>query len=283
MAGYLNLSRVIPTMLVKRILAALALAVVGIPAIIFGGHYFVILITLLLGIAAWEYGRMFRLVDFNASEPLLVGGVVLVAVVRHYFPDYAAVVFSLLILAAMTWHLVDYERGRDRAATDFAVTAGGIIYIGWIGAYLIDLRFLTDGLWWILYVLPAIWFADTAAYFIGSRFGKRRLSPRLSPKKSWEGYLAGVLFSTVGTAGLTVLWHSLGGPDVMWWQGAALGAMLSILTLLGDLGESMFKRQAGVKDSSNIIPGHGGVFDRMDSWLWGGVLGYYFIVWFLIH
>ncbi len=270
-------------MLIKRTLAALALAVVGIPAIIFGSHYYVVLITLLLGIAAWEYGRMFRHVDYNASEPLLVGGVVIVAAVRHYAPDYATAVFSLLILSAMTWHLVAYERGRDRAASDFAVTVGGIVYLGWIGAYLIDLRFLAEGLWWILLVFPATWFADTAAYFIGSRFGKHRLSPRLSPKKSWEGYIAGIVFGTAGTAGLALLWHQFGGPDLTWWQGAALGALLSILTLLGDLGESMIKRQSGLKDSSHIIPGHGGVFDRMDSWLWGGVLGYYFILWFLIH
>ena len=268
-------------MLIKRTLAALALAVVGIPAIIFGSHYFVALITLLLAIAAWEYGRMFRHVDFNASEPLLVGGVVIVAAVRHYSPDYAAAAFSLLILVAMTWHLIAYERGRDRAASDFAVTVGGIVYLGWIGAYLIDLRFLENGLWWILLVFPAIWFADSAAYFIGSRFGRHHLSPRLSPKKSWEGYVAGIVFGTAGTAGLALLWHRFGGPDLTWWQGAALGAMLSILTLLGDLGESMLKRQSGLKDSSHIIPGHGGVFDRMDSWLWGGVLGYYFILWFL--
>jgi phosphatidate cytidylyltransferase len=182
----------------------------------------------------------------------------------------------------MTWHLLDYERGRDPAATDFAVTVGGIVYLGWIGSYLIELRNLDNGLWWLLLVLPSVWFADSAAYFIGSRFGKHRLSPRLSPRKTWEGYWGGVAFGTLGGAGLAVLWHSLGSPAVTWWQGALLGAFLSILTTLGDLGESMIKRQAGVKDSSNIIPGHGGVLDRMDSWLWAGALGYFFIVWFLL-
>jgi phosphatidate cytidylyltransferase len=269
-------------MLIKRTLAALVLAVIGIPAIIFGGIYFFVLITLLLGIAAWEFGRIFRTAGFNASDPLLVGGVVLLVTLRVYFPDLAPAALALLILAAMIWHLVAYERGRDPAATDFTVTLGGLVYLGWIGAYLIELRNMENGLWWLLLVLPAVWFADTAAYFIGSRFGKHRLSPRLSPKKTWEGYWGGVFFGTLGTAGLAVLWHSLGGPAVTWWQGAALGAALSILTTLGDLGESMLKRQAGVKDSSHIIPGHGGVLDRIDSWLWGGVLGYFFIIWFLL-
>ena len=269
-------------MLIKRVLASLVLAAIGIPAIIFGGIYYFALIALLLGIAAWEYGHIFCAVNCKASEPFLVGGVILVVVARAFFPELATAALTLSILAAMTWHLLDYENGRDQAATDFAVTIAGIVYLGWIGAYLIDLRNLPDGLWWLLLVLPSVWLADMAAYFIGSYFGKHPLSPRLSPKKTWEGYWAVVIFGTLGTAGLAVLWHSLGGPAVPWWKGAALGAALTILTTLGDLGESMFKRQAGVKDSSNIIPGHGGVLDRIDSWLWGAALGYLLITWFLI-
>lgn len=269
-------------MLIKRTLAALVLAAIGIPAMILGGYTYFALITLLLGIAAWEFGQIFLVAGHKASKPLLVGGVVLLATMRAYAPDLAPAVLTLLLLAAMTWHLVDYEKGRNLAASDFAITVSGMVYLGWIGAYLIDLRNLPDGLWWLVIVLPAAWLADTAAYFIGSRFGKHPLSPRLSPKKTWEGYWGGVIFGTIGTAGLSVFWHTLGGPEVTWWQGAALGAVLSILTTLGDLGESMFKRQAGVKDSSQIIPGHGGVLDRIDSWLWAGALGYLLIVWFLI-
>jgi phosphatidate cytidylyltransferase len=155
------------------------------------------------------------------------------------------------------------------------------VYIGWIGAYLIDIRYLENGMWWILLVLPAIWVADMAAFFIGSRWGRHKLSPRLSPKKSWEGYFAGVFFGTLATVGLAVLWRALGGMDVTWWKGAILGFVLTSLTTLGDLGESMFKREAGVKDASNIIPGHGGVLDRIDSWIWGAALGFYSIIWFL--
>jgi phosphatidate cytidylyltransferase len=268
--------------MIKRFLASLALAVVGIPAIILGGIYFYLLIVVILALAAWEFHRIFCMVDCSASQPILIGAVVLIVFARAYFPDLAIAVLTFSVLAAMTWHLVDYERGRDKAATDFAFTTAGIFYIGWLGAYLIDIRNLPDGMWWLLLVFPAIWLADMMAFFIGSRWGKTRLSPRLSPKKSWEGYIAGVIFGTAGTAGLAVLWHALGGPLVPWWQALALGATLTILTTLGDLGESMFKRQAGVKDSSNIIPGHGGVLDRIDSWLWGAALGYFFVTWFLL-
>jgi phosphatidate cytidylyltransferase len=269
-------------MLIKRVLASLVLAAIGFPAIIFGGIFYYALITLLLGIAAWEFGNVFRTAGYNASEPLLVGGVVLLVLLRAYFPGQAATALTLLTLAAMTWHLVLYERGREKAASDFSVTIAGIVYLGWVGAYLIDLRKLQDGLWWVLLALPAVWLADIGAYFIGSRFGKHKLSPRLSPKKSWEGYWAGIVLATIGTAGLGILWHILGGPAVPWWKGAALGAILAVTSLLGDLGESMLKRQAGLKDASNIIPGHGGVLDRLDSWLWGGALGYLLVIWFFI-
>jgi phosphatidate cytidylyltransferase len=239
------------------------------------------LILLFLGLAAWEFGKIFNNIKSKMPIPLLVGGVVLIATVRYFFPDYASACFTFSILAAMSWHLLDYENGRDQAATDFAATAAGLVYIGWIGSYLIDLRTMPGGLWWLSTVLPTIWLADMAAYFVGSRFGKHQLSPRLSPKKTWEGYWAGVFFGTIFTACLVVLLHRFGGPAVVWWKGAALGAALSVLTTLGDLGESMFKRQAGMKDSSNIFPGHGGVLDRIDSWLWGAALGYFLITWFL--
>ena len=282
MAVYPKLLRTIQIMVIKRVLAALALAAIGFPAIIVGGVFYSALIILLLGIAAWEFGRVFRAAGYNASEPILVGGVVLLLILRAYLPEQAVAGLTLLALAAMVWHLIGYENGRDQAATDFSVTIAGIVYLGWVGAYLIDIRQLQNGLWWLLLVLPAVWLADTMAYFIGSRFGRHKLSPRLSPKKSWEGYWAGIIFATVGTAGLAILWHNLGGPAIPWWKGAALGAVISVLTLFGDLGESMLKRQAGLKDASNIIPGHGGILDRLDSWLWAGALGYLMIVWFLL-
>jgi phosphatidate cytidylyltransferase len=189
----------------------------------------------------------------------------------------------------MAWHLVAYERGRDEAATDFAITLGGIFYLGWLGSYLISLRSLPDGLWWFLLALPAVWLADSAAYMIGKPFGKHKMTPRLSPNKSWEGYFAGIIFGTALTALLAWAWQSLGpalaqpgiapGPQVNPLNGAILGFVMSVLTTLGDLGESMIKRQVGVKDSGNILPGHGGAFDRIDSWLWAGVIAYYLIIW----
>jgi phosphatidate cytidylyltransferase len=133
-------------------------------------------------------------------------------------------------------------------------------------------------------VLPAVWLADTGAYSIGAAYGRHKLSPRLSPKKTWEGYWAGVFTSVVGAMFLAFAygrWGNLGG-DISLPQAALLGLLLGLLTPLGDLGESMFKRQAHLKDSSDVIPGHGGFFDRIDSWLWAAVIGYYYLKWFVL-
>lgn len=272
-------------MLRSRVLVVIILLPIGIFLIYLGGAAFSLFVTLILALAAWEYTRLFKMTGQQPSGLLVVGGVVLFALGRAWdgFPS-APVLLSLVILAAMSYHLVAYERGREQAATDFGVTLAGAIYIGWLGAYLISLRDLPEGIWWLLLVLPSVWLADSGAYFVGRAFGRHRLSPRLSPKKTWEGYLAGILIGIPGTAGLVYLWDIWAGPDftITPSQGALLGFLLSALPTLGDLGESLIKRQAGMKDSGTLLPGHGGVFDRVDSWLWGALIGYYFIVWVVL-
>ncbi len=269
-------------MLAKRFATALVLAAIGLPAIIYGGFFFLALMAFFLGCAAWEYVHLFRSARFQPSMALVVGGVLGVLVVRTLYPADASAVLTGLILLAMTVHLLAYEKGRDQAAADFAVTVTGIAYLGWVGAYLVKLRNLPDGLWWFFLVLPAVWLADSGAYFIGRRFGRRQLSPRLSPKKTWEGYWGGVVTGTLGGVLFAWLWQHYGHLNVTLLGGALIGLVMSLLTTLGDLGESMIKRQAGIKDSSHIFPGHGGVFDRIDTWLWASALGYYLVSWFFL-
>jgi len=266
-------------MLMKRVIASLVMAAIGIPAIVFGGIFYIFLIGFFLVMASWEYVKIFRIANFEPSMIVTVGGVFLILIFRSYLPDFSSTLLTFLILLGMTVHLFAFERGRDKAATDFALTICGIVYLGWVGAYLLDLRSLPEGLWWLLLTLGSVWVADSAAFFIGSRFGRHKLSPRLSPKKSWEGYWAGVILGTLSMVGLAVLFHTQAGLQVTWWQGGILGLVMSVFTTLGDLGESMLKRQAGVKDSSNIIPGHGGFLDRIDSWLWAAAIGYFLISW----
>ncbi len=262
-------------MLTERVLAAVIMVVIGAPAVWLGGAYYFLVITAFVGLAAWEYACMFRGMNFSPATWLVIAGTLVLLAVRTYFPAGAVLALTALVLIAMLWHLLAYERGCPTAATDFAITLGGFVYFGWIGAYLVALRFLPNGLGWFLLVLPSVWISDTAAYFIGRQWGKTPLSPRLSPRKTWEGYWAGILAGTLAGAGLAWLVEQLFSLHVTWWQGGAIGLILSILVTFGDLGESMFKRQAGLKDSSNLIPGHGGFFDRIDGWLWAAAIGYY--------
>ncbi len=264
----------------ERVITVLVLGLIGLPALILGGIFFWILFAVFLGIASWEFVNLMRGANLQPAMPISVGGVLALLVTRIYYPQHESVVLVLLVLFAMAYHSIAFERGRNQAASDFAITVTALVYFGWVGAYLIKLRNLPDGLWWFVLVLPIIWFTDSGAYFVGKNLGKHKLSPRLSPNKTWEGYWGGVFFGVL--AGILFAWLWRENISITLLNGAIFGLVLSMLTTLGDLGESMIKRQSGIKDSSHILPGHGGIFDRIDSWIWAAPLGYYLIIYFFI-
>lgn len=267
----------------KRTITALALLVVGFPTLLFGGIPYFLFMGFLLCTAAWEYTGLFRAAQAKPlAGALVVCAVAGVALARFFWPQAGMPVVAISALALMAYHLVDYERGNDQAGRDLNTSLGALLYIGWVGAYLLDLRQLENGGWWVMFVLPCVWMADTGAYLLGAAYGKNRMTPRLSPKKTWEGFAAGA-FSAMLIGGFLAYAYTTWGPlQLSIWTGAGFGLVVGLLSPLGDLGESMLKRQAGMKDSGNIFPGHGGAFDRIDSWLWAAVLGYYFVTWFVI-
>jgi phosphatidate cytidylyltransferase len=272
-------------MLAKRILVAGVLLPVGLAAIIVGGIAYNALIAFIMSLAAWEYKQLFELAGFKPASFVIVAGTLLFVVGRAINGwESAGWIITLVIFSSMTYHLVAFERGREQAGTEFAITLVGALYFGWLGGYLISMRLLPDGMWWVLLALPAIWLADSGAFLVGTQFGRHKMNRHLSPKKSWEGYFGGILFATAGTALLAAIYvpYALQSAAITPLRGALLGLCLSSFSILGDLGESMLKRQVGAKDSGTLLPGHGGIFDRIDTWLWGTAIGYYVITWFFL-
>ncbi len=268
-------------MFLQRILVVAILLPLGVALIMAGGLWFAALVALLLGLAVWEYAALFQQAGHQPARRWMLAGVLALVLVRYLAgSQHDAAVLVAFLLLAMGLHLLAYERGRDAAPTDFLVTLSGGIYIGLLGSYMVLLRELPEGQWWLLLSLSAVWLADSAAYLFGVRLGRHKMTPRLSPHKSWEGYLAGVLFGVLGTPLLLAWFQRLGLPAAAGFNSAnaaILGAAMSVLPTLGDLGESMIKRHVGQKDSGSLLPGHGGIFDRIDSWLWAMPIAYYLI------
>ncbi len=246
-----------------------------------GSWLYAVGIMVILAIAAHEYGSLFAVGGFRPAIPLLIIGVIAIVLVRIYF-GFAVdpILLAGIVLITMTWHVIDFERGAPKSGADFALTLTGILYVGWIGAFLITIRRMPDGLWWFLLSLMSIWIADTAAFLFGRRFGRHKLAPRVSPKKTWEGYLSGIGMGILCGAGMGLLWRVGAGPlaGINAISGVIFGGVIGTVAPIGDLGISMFKRQFGEKDTGALLPGHGGALDRIDTWLWSAVIGYFLAI-----
>jgi phosphatidate cytidylyltransferase len=172
-----------------------------------------------------------------------------------------------LILAALVWNIAFRQvKGADTSTTVF-----GAVYAGFTLSHLVLLRALDSGTELVIIVLASVWAMDVFAYLVGSAIGTHPLAPHISPKKSWEGFIAG----TVGTVTAWLIGWFLIHPALPWWYFALTGVVVSVAALLGDLAESRLKRETGVKDSGRLLPGHGGFLDRFDSLIVVSIVVYY--------
>ncbi len=258
--------------LLTRTLSAIVLLPLVLAAIYLGGDLFFVLVALVLGLATFEFVRLMERGDYRPAV-FFSWGFVGIGVLIARDPDGAWLQPAMagLLGAALVWQFL--QKGRPAPTADWALTVVGGLYIGWMGGHLVALRQMPDGVQWLLLSLVITWAADSGAYFVGSTWGRRKLAPRLSPGKTIEGTAGGWLTGVI-TGGLLA---GLQGLGIV--HGLSLGALIGIASPLGDLGISMMKRQVGAKDSGHLIPGHGGMLDRIDSILFTVVIGYYYVQW----
>ena len=243
-----------------------------------GGIVYFLFILVMLGIGAWEYWRLLKTLGYDVSFPLMLAGVELLLVLRQV-SGFAVTEWGLLaiLLGSAIFSLVRYSKIEAQALLAFGLHVSGILYLGWLGGYFLSLVALPKGNWWVMVTFALVWMADLGGYIFGTKWGKHKMSLRLSPKKTWEGYFGGIVFG-VGSGLLLSLVLQTVLPALALWEGALMGLVIALFTPFGDLFISMLKRAAGVKDSGTLIPGHGGILDRADTWLWAMMLGYYLVL-----
>ncbi len=268
-------------MLRDRLVVILILIPLGVAVLLAGGVWYAGSIAVLLSIAAWEFARLFSKPGLLIPPAIVAAGIAALILMRWHFGfDHTGIALTGIIFIAMAWFLFRFERSGERlAASAMGITLGGTLYLGWFSAYFVSLRQLPNGLWWTLASLAAVGLTDSAAYLVGRVWGRHPLAPNLSPKKTWEGYFGGLAGATLG--GLAVGWlfqvAKLSGGAINPAHGLVLGFLIGLLSPLGDLTISLMKREGAQKDSGDFFPGHGGILDRMDSWIIMAVVGYYVI------
>ncbi len=251
-------------MLKQRIITALILLPIALCGFfLLEGTGFALFIGLVVITGAWEWAR---LAGFTAQSAR-VAYAALVAVLlffMHVLPGLAPWVLGAAVLwwLLATFLVLTYPRTSEHWASAACKLVIGLLILlpAWQGLILIKQYPL--GNWLIMAVMVLVWGADVGAYFSGRAFGKRKLAPHVSPGKSWEGVYGGLLLSLLIAAVVGFVRDWTGAQMLLGLIGAAVVVFISVV---GDLTESMFKRQSGIKDSSNLLPGHGGVLDRIDS------------------
>ena len=258
--------------------AAIALPILAV-AVWAGSPWFSLLVAAIAAIGAIELSRMMALRSRRPMAPVAaVWAVALVAGAHLVSAESSPTLISSLAAGAVAFAVVAAIVDRSEARpglTGWGLAALAAVYTGGLLAYAPLLRELEQGREWVFAVLIVVFATDTAAFAVGRFLGRTSLAPGISPGKTWEGAIGGLLGGLAGVA-VAMLLLDL---DVGWGPALTLGVLMAVVAQLGDLLQSAIKRWAGVKDSGGIIPGHGGVLDRLDSIVLVLVLVYYFVVW----
>lgn len=271
-------------MLRIRIASAAILIPIVLGSVYFGGLVFYAVLTVALLIGGFEFFEMAR---HAGHHPITLFGLALIAVLL--FDAFAHTDGSLklvfgrdswlreIVAVALVFSLVlaIFWREEDWIAS-WALTFAGALYVGWLGAFPILVRALPNGLVWTAIALLTVWATDAGAYLVGTQIGRHGFFTSISPKKTWEGAIGGWIAATLTMLVLGSLFAGLAPL-----QSLLFGFGLGVAGTFGDLAESLLKRQTGVKDSGNLVPGHGGLLDRIDSVLFAAVFAYYYLVWIL--
>jgi len=280
-----------------------ATAIVGVPVVIaliwWGGVGYSVAVGVILAVAALEFYTAVAPGPTNPSlaenplttlaqrplprllnqRPLSLLGIALVALLvagAHNGADWWTGALALAAVLPSLWLIA---RGETQGSlTAWLAVVGGVLYVGWLGSYLVPLRHLDEDGQWVFLAVFAAFANDTGAYFVGMAIGRTPLAPRVSPSKTVEGSLGGL---ACGAAAVPLLSYALGldidaGPLI------PLAILVPVAAQLGDLAESLLKRSAGVKDAGVLVPGHGGVLDRLDSLLFVVPMVYYYAIWVIL-
>lgn len=230
-----------------------------------------VLIAALIGLS--EFYRLAKARGIMPGVlPGMAVGALLVLEAYHPLPFGAGNYAALFLLLVMITRLFS-PRPVEGALEDISVTLLGVCYVAFLFSFQVAIRMMGDGKQWLVFLFFIIWASDIGAYSVGIPFGRHRLYEKVSPKKSIEGFV-GALIASAGMALVCRIWFM---PEIGQAEVVGIALMLAVVGTVGDLAESLIKRAAGVKDSGTIIPGHGGILDRMDSMLFAAPVLYYYL------
>jgi phosphatidate cytidylyltransferase len=246
---------------------------------------FMVLAAAAAGAGAWELSSALRLKGWYVPRvPAVVGSVLIMPFAFYGGAEWQWLTALATVAALILWRTVHILWERREAPSqrlqhtlrDFAAAAFLVIYLPLMTSFTMLLLRRPDGAGWIITFVVTVAMIDTAGYLVGRKFGKHKLAPGVSPKKTWEGLVASI---SAGVLSALIFSNFFWG--LHWWIGLLLAGVLLLSAVFGDLAESLIKRDLGVKDMSSVLPGHGGVMDRLDSILPSALITYLFAQIFL--
>lgn len=236
------------------LLAALALG-----SLLVLRELFLLLLLVVMSVAVWELSRALQSVSVRVPlVPVLVGGIAMVVVAYSRGAEAQVIALGLTVVGVLLWRVADGVTGALKDVSAGAFTA---LYPCFLAGFVALLLAAPDGHLRVIFFILVTVFSDIGGYAVGVLFGRHPMAPSISPKKSWEGFAGSVL--TCALVGSVAMWQFW--PDTAWWWGTLIGGAAAAVATIGDFIESSVKRDLGVKDMSSLLPGHGGVFDRIDS------------------